>query len=319
MTVLFENLLKTASLIITEGAIVERLKREFCITLDEHINNAALVYAADEKMGMIYRQYIEIAKKYSLPIMLTTPTRKVTAESLKKSIYHEREVIADCCRYLKDIRAGYKGFSEQIYVGGLLGCKGNAYNADHALPADEAYQFHKQQVDQVREQELDFLQAAIMPAFSEAQGMARAMSGADLPYIISFMVRKDGCLLDGTYISEAIAGIDKTVTPQPICYMANCIHPSSLKKALSHPKNRNSAEIKRFMGIQANASLLNPETLDQNKTLHQDDPKELILETCNLRKEFNLKIVGGCCGTDDHFLDGLAQACLGKEVEIGNG
>jgi len=48
--------------------------------------------------------------------------------------------------------------------------------------------------------------------------MARAMAESNLPYIISFMVRKDGCLLDGTFISNAIEIIDNTVSPQPICY-----------------------------------------------------------------------------------------------------
>jgi len=239
-----------------------------------------------------------------------TPTRKVTAETLEKSVYHERDVIADCCKFLNGIRSIYKGFSEQIYVGGLLGCKEDAYSADDALSTDDAYRFHKLQVDQYREQDLDYLMAAIMPVVSEAVGMARAMAESNLPYIISFMVRKDGCLLDGTFISNAIEIIDNTVSPQPICYMANCIHPSNLKQALRHRINKNSSAIKRFMGIQANASSLSPEELDQSGTLHQDDPDELIQEMYNLKQEFGLKILGGCCGTDDHFIDRLTQTCL---------
>jgi S-methylmethionine-dependent homocysteine/selenocysteine methylase len=318
MQTTFRSLLKESSFILTEGAIVERLKSEFGLNLDEHINHAGLVYDAKKDLSKIYRQYIDIAQRYNHPIMLLTPTRKVTAETLEKSVYHESNVIADCCLFLQKIKSTYQGYSENIFVGGLLGCKGDAYCADEALSSDEAYSFHKVQVTHFRNQHLDYLFAAIMPAVSEAVGMAKAMAESELPYIISFMVRKDGRLLDGTFISEAIRIIDESVSPQPVCYMANCIHPSNLKQALRKHANKNCSTIKRFMGIQANSSSLSPEELDQSNTLHQDDPDELIQEMCNLQKEFGLKIMGGCCGTDDHFINKLAQTypCKSKEMTL---
>ena len=72
-----------------------------------------------------------------------------------------------------------------------------------------------------------------------------------------------GHLLDGTPISEAIIIIDNTVRPRPIWYMANCVHPSNLKQALNQPFNKNSPNLSRFIGLQANASSLSPEELDQ--------------------------------------------------------
>lgn len=50
------------------------------------------------------------------------------------------------------------------------------------------------------EAKVDFLYAGIMPALVEAIGMARAMENTGLPYIISFMIRSDGKLIDGTTI-----------------------------------------------------------------------------------------------------------------------
>ena len=307
MQMTFEDLLKDSSFILTEGAIVERLKSEYHLKLDEHINHAGLVYDAKIKLGTLYRQYINIAQRYNQPIMLMTPTRKVNAETLKKSIYCKRKVIKDCCEFLMDIKSEYQEFSKNIFIGGLLGCKGNAYCANEALHPDEAYIFHKAQVTKFRRQNLDFLFAGIMPAVSEAVGMARAMAEAELPYIISFMVQKNGQLLDGTFISEAIRIIDRDVAPHPICYMANCVHPSNLKQALRKNINKKSPHIKRFIGIQANTSSKSPEELDQCGTLHQDNPDEMIQDMYSLQKEFNFKILGGCCGTDGHFIDRLAQ------------
>lgn len=307
----FETVLRASLFILTEGAVVERLKSDYGLKMDEHINHAGLVYEAPKELGALYRQYIDIARQYSLPIMLMTPTRRVNAETLEKSGYRDRDVITDCCGFLREIKSAYPDHANGIFLGGLLGCRGNAYAAGEALPSEDAYAFHKVQVTRYRTQPLDYLFAGIMPAVSEAVGMARAMAESGLPYIISFMVRKDGCLLDGTPISEAIRMIDGAVTPQPACYMANCIHPSNLRLALTSPMNRNSGYLSRFSGIQANTSALSPEELDQSGTLHQDDPDDLIREMACLHKAFGFKILGGCCGTDDRFIERLAQLHAG--------
>lgn len=55
-----------------------------------------------KKLGTLYRQYINIAQRYNLPIMLMIPTRKVNGEALKKSIYCNGDVIEDCCEFLMD-------------------------------------------------------------------------------------------------------------------------------------------------------------------------------------------------------------------------
>lgn len=53
---------------------------------------------------------------------------------------------------------------------------------------------------------VDFLYAGIMPALPEAAGMARAHGAKPgVPYIISFTIQKDGRLIDGTTIHDAIA------------------------------------------------------------------------------------------------------------------
>ena len=49
--------------IITEGSIIERLKREFKYPLDEILSNALMIYDETGKIFLekIYREYIDIA------------------------------------------------------------------------------------------------------------------------------------------------------------------------------------------------------------------------------------------------------------------
>lgn len=76
------------------------------------------------------------------------------------------------------------------------------------LSIDDAKEFHSWQANLFKESGVDFLFAGIMPALPEAIGMAKAMESTELPYIISFMIRDDGRLIDGTTINDAILHID---------------------------------------------------------------------------------------------------------------
>lgn len=149
-----------------------------------------------------------------------------------------------------------------------------------------------------------------MPTLPEAQGMAEAMADTGLPYIISFTIEAGGTLADGTPIHTAIAAIDRKASPAPLCYMANCVHPSLVRRALSRPWNRTGLVRERFLGLQANASSLSPAELDGAGGLHGSDPEALADEAL-LRREAGLRVLGGCCGTDDRHMEAVAERLSG--------
>lgn len=299
-----------SKVILAEGAIVERLKSEFNLTPDPFVNFGGTIYSNPEIIKNIYRQYMDIGQKSNLPIMLMTSTRRSHEESIGKSKYKDKSILADNCRFLNEIRETYGEYSKQILLGGIIGCKGDAYNPKKALRQEEAYNYHRKQSHQFERQPIDFLFAAIMPEINECIGMARAMAETRIPYIISFMIRKDGCLLDGTFIADAIHKIDKQVDPKPFTYMSNCIHPLNLISALNQDVNKDRKELNRFVGLQANASKLNPEELDNSTELHQSDFNEMVNDMLKLHQDFGMKILGGCCGTNEKFIDKLAnQIC----------
>jgi S-methylmethionine-dependent homocysteine/selenocysteine methylase len=146
-----------------------------------------------------------------------------------------------------------------------------------------------------------------MPALSESIGMANAMENTGLPYIISFMIRDDGKLVDGTTIHNAISNIDNATVRKPICYMTNCVHPIILRKALSCSFNETKLVKERFRGIQANASPLSPEELDNCHDLKASDGVSLACDMIELYKYFTPKIFGGCCGTDNTHMEEIAK------------
>lgn len=73
--------------------------------------------------------------------------------------------------------------------------------------------------------------------------------------------------------------------------------------------------LKRFNGIQSNASILTPEELNNCNILHQDNFDENISSMCVLHNEYNFKILGGCCGTNEIFIEELTKKLLKYESE----
>ncbi|KOA19160.1 homocysteine methyltransferase [Clostridium homopropionicum DSM 5847] len=301
----FESCYNNSSIIFMEGALGERLKREYHIPFDETVALASHIYNEKSKEALkeLFSQYIKISGHYHFPIMITTPTRRANKERVLQSKYN-KNIIYDNVSFLNEIK---RDCSSQVYIGGLMGCKGDAYKADAILSEKEALEFHSWQASLFAEDKVDFLYAGIMPALSEAIGMARSMENTGLPYIISFMIREDGKLIDGTTIHEAIVAIDSSTKRKPLCYMTNCVHPQVVFKALSQAYNKTTIVQQRFKGIQANTSPLSPEELDNCCELKTSDAYSFAADMLKLYENFNLKIFGGCCGTDDTHMSEVAK------------
>lgn len=290
--------------VLMEGALKERLKREYQIEFNEFVDMGALIYDTKSKQALkvLWNQYLDIARRYDLEILLTTPTRRANKERIEKAAYDE-ELLVENVKFLKEVAKDAKA---KAYIGGLMGCKGDAYTGEGALSQEEAKAFHSWQANALKVAGVDFLYAGIMPTLPEACGMAKALSDTGLPYIMSFTIRKDGKLIDGTTIHDAIAYIDAHTLRKPACYMSNCVHPDIVYEALTQPCNQSELVKERFKGIQANTSPLDYDLLDQSEELQSSDPEALAKSMARL-KTLGLQIFGGCCGTNEHHMEEIAK------------
>ena len=295
---------------LMEGAIGTRLSGEYGLSADTSLALAVHVYTEPGRaaLGDIYTQYIAVAGAYGLPFLANTPTRRVNRERALSSPYGE-SAIADNVAFLRSLAPSG---TAPVFVGATLGCKGNAYTGEGCLPEEEALRFHAWSVERFVRADADYLFAGLMPTLPEAIGLAKACAATSTPYIISFTLRSDGRLVDGTILAEAIRRIDAAVDRPPLGYMTNCIHSALLAEGLSRPYNNDAAIRDRFLGIQANASRLPADKLDGSATVFTSDPQDLAAETAKLRQWFEPKILGGCCGTDTASLAALAGLLCGK-------
>jgi homocysteine S-methyltransferase len=194
-----------------------------------------------------------------------------------------------------------------VRLGGLIGCAGDAYRPTEGLTRDEAARFHLAQTTALAAAGADFLFAATLPNVEEACGIALAMAGCHIPYVLSFVLKRGGALLDGTPLHEAVAAIDSVVDPRPLFYMVNCMHPSVCEAAFVGETSRSRRVTKWVIGLQANASDKSPEELEGLAQLEADPPEVLADAMLRLHRRFGTKILGGCCGTDDRHIEQIAR------------
>lgn len=296
--------------ILMEGAVIERLHRDPSVQLDPHIINAGLIYDDHGRgaLAKIYRKYIDIGLKHSLPFIALAPTWRANPERIELSSFREHKNInKDCVCFLQDIRKSYSDYSEKIFLGGLMACCGDAYRPEEAMTEDEALKFHRPQAEALAHSGIDFIMASTIPSVSEAAGIASAIAACEVPYTISFIIRFDGSVLDGTPLHEAVERIDSSVNPKPEFYMINCVHPSIFEQAMENEISKSQAVKNRILGLQGNTSLKSPEELDGLSYVDTSEPEEFAELMLSAHKKFGIKLLGGCCGTDHQHIEEIAK------------
>jgi homocysteine S-methyltransferase len=307
----FNETIQAQKPILTEGAMVERVRRHPDVALDPEIAHAGLIYSDRGRnvLAGIYRQYLSIGSRHDLPMLTLAPTWRANPERIAKAgSNHKVETLnRDCVNFLKEIQDEFGDYGKKIFVAGMLGCRGDAYNPQEALGEKDAVHFHGQQVAALAASGADFIKAATLPAVSEALGIARAISNTGLPAVISFVIRPDGTLLDGTPLHTAVEMIDAAVNPAPAFYMVNCVHPVVFMSAMGLETALSETVARRVLGFQANTSAKSPEELDNLNYLDTTEPDLFAKMMLEIHHTFGTRVLGGCCGTDDRHIEKIAE------------
>lgn len=301
----FVQSIKTRRIMLAEGSVYERLRRHPGITFHPSMRHGVLVYdpAGRKAEAEVHASYIAAAREAGLPLILLSDTWRANAENIAASAYADKPVNQDNIALLKALR---DESGHEIFIGGQSGCRGDAYRPEEALETDAAYAFHRPQMQALAEAKPDFLFAATLPAFSEARGIARAQAETGLPYLLSFVLRPAGTLLDGTPWADAIKTLDDTAAP-PLGYAVNCVHPKVLAEALSVLEKHAPDLLARVIFFQANTSPLTPEELTVATDLLTEAPDTLAEQICALQHRYGLPVTGGCCGTDERHIAALGN------------
>lgn len=302
--------LKRADTVLTDGGIETWID----FNSDYTLGDLGTIGMLDDGPGRavlvdLETRYINAARERDLEIVIGTPSwhgamhRLVAAGHPDDDVERLNRSAVWLARALRREVAHGKGF-----VAGVIGPFGDGYRPEDSLDVEQARAVHQRQADALAAADPDFLFAVPLPAADEAVGLCQAMAATGAAYVPSFLLGIDGCLPDGTPLGQAIARIVNEVKDEPLHISVSCVHPRSFIAGYRAAANLPGAEYLNLLAeLKANGSDLPRDQLDGATKLHSDDPDEWAAEMVNARDLAGLRILGGCCGTDERHIAALAE------------
>lgn len=274
--------------------------------VDDPAGRAALVRYFD--------RYAAIAVADGVGIVLETPTWRASPDWATRQGIAETDLIRlnqEAVALLKDVRLRHATESSPVVISGCVGPRGDGYVAGELMTLADACRYHAVQVGAFAGAGVDLVTAITMTNSAEAVGIVEAAREVGLPVVISFTVETDGTLPSGEALGAAIEVVDTATDGYTAYFMVNCAHPDHVAPVL----DPGAGWIRRLGGLRANASRLSHAELDEAEVLDRGDPAELAELYRDLRGVHpQLRVVGGCCGTDHTHIAAISAACAHPEA-----
>lgn len=267
-----------------------------------------------EKLRSYYDRYATLARNHHQGFVLESPTWRASRDWGRLLGYSDEALAVanrEAIELMAELREKYDTEATPFVISGNIGPRGDGYQTETKMTADEAAAYHGEQVAAFAGTEADMVSVLTMNYVEEAIGAARAAASFKMPIALSFTVETDGRLPSGQPLAEAIEEVDQQTDSTPAYFMINCAHPSHFSEAVAV----NASWIARIGGVRANASRMSHEELDNSEVLDDGDPHELGAQYRELRQYLpNLVVLGGCCGTDHRHVEAIAQSCLTRKA-----
>lgn len=303
----FDTLMKTERFYLSDGGL-----ETFMIFDKGHdlpcFSAAALLETrlGRRDLASYFERYISLARQSGRGYLIDAPTWRAGtawAEPLGLSEAEILKINAQAVDFVRAIRDRHEMSDLPILINGLVGPAGDAYAPDTILSAEQAFRQHGPQIHALGRAGVDLISAMTLTHAGEAIGIARAAHEIDVPVVISFTLETDGALPSGQGLSDAIAEVDAATGAAPAYYMINCAHPDHFRHVLTE----GDPQLARIGGLRSNASRQSHAELDAAEELDSGDPQELGQLSRALTALLpNLRVIGGCCGTDDRHVGCIA-------------
>ena len=263
-----------------------------------------------EALSKYYTPYLDLARDHKLNFILETPTWRANSDWGAKLGYSESELAQinrEAVAFIEGMKPNMKDDTFHWVTSGNVGPRGDGYVAESIMTAKEAKAYHLPQIRTFAQEGVDLITALTINYTDEGIGIVQAAEELKVPVVISFTVETDGHLPCGETLREAIAKTDRETGAYTAYFMINCAHPEHFKHILKHEEPWKN----RIRGIRANASTKSHAELDESETLDTGD-KDLFLEGYRELMQLlpELKVIGGCCGSDHSHLEILCKLIL---------
>lgn len=180
---------------------------------------------------------------------------------------------------------------------------GSEYKGRYGLPKKDLVSFHVQRIEALLASKPDILLAETIPDLLEAQALAEALRGVNVPVWISFTVETYDRLWSGDKVEDAIFAVAKLPTLESIG--VNCVSPDLISDFVNLAKSKLDIGVSIYPN---KGGLLESET---NTWKYRGD--KMLADYWTEWRDLDLFHVGGCCGFGSKDISALS-AILEKDL-----
>jgi homocysteine S-methyltransferase len=263
--------------------------------------------AVTELRGM-YGRYLDTAARHAFGVVMGGLDYRASPD-WGSLLGYSRESLAEmqlrAIDFLRDVARPYEGQVPALMYAGIVGPRGDAYEANLTITAEEAEEYHSEQLATLACAGVDLVEAMTFNSVPEVIGLAHAAARMGLPLSVSFTLdSRSRRLASGPTLKDAIETIDaQTGDDRPAFYGINCSHPLEFMPAIEP-----GTWFERVRCLRPNAVLMDKISLCTLGHLEVGDPPVLGELMGGLARQHpHIDMWGGCCGTWEIHLDEIAR------------
>ncbi|MDT5102800.1 MAG: homocysteine S-methyltransferase, partial [Mycobacterium sp.] len=253
-------------------------------------------------------RYLDIAARHGFGVVMGGLDYRASPD-WGSLLGYSRESLADMqmrsIDFLREVAQPYGGQVPALMYAGIVGPRGDAYETNQTITAEEAEEYHGEQLATLARAGVDLVEAMTFNSVPEVIGLSHAAARVGLPLSVSFTLdNSTSRLLSGPSLKDAIETVDaQTADDRPAFYGINCSHPLEFMPAIEP-----GAWFERVRVLRPNAAMMDKISLCTLGHLEAGDPVELgELMGGVARQHPHIDLWGGCCGTWETHLDEIAR------------
>ncbi|MDT5259415.1 MAG: homocysteine S-methyltransferase, partial [Mycobacterium sp.] len=166
--------------------------------------------AVAELRGM-YGRYLDTAARHGFGVVVGGLDYRASPD-WGSLLGYSRESLAEmqlrAIDFLREVAGPYAGQVPALKYAGIVGPRGDAYQINQTITAEEAEAYHGEQLATLARAGVDLVEAMTFNGVPEVIGLSRAAAREGLPLSVSFTLDSASRLASGPTLKDAIETID---------------------------------------------------------------------------------------------------------------
>ncbi len=295
----FADLLASGRPVVIDGAGGTELERRgYVDRLD--LWSAGAMEDAPEMVLQIHRDYIDAGAQVITTQTFSSRRRRFEGRGLEELYEPLTKKAVELAK-----QARQESGNADVLIAGSLSPLEHCYHPELSPRGDESYPEHLETVRLLAEGGCDVLFVETINTIDEARAALRAAKTAGLDVMVGFCCGRDGKLLSGERVADAVRALDPL---SPTAYAVNCVPVSPATRAAADIAGATTTPF----GVYANVGEWSDGTWARvfgPEFIFSVDP-DCYLQHAASWRQLGASFVGGCCGTTPEHIRRLTDAMI---------